>query len=88
MPARASGSWWVPREAYSRVAHTTVPADASTAFKEAIASAKRELELLTPRVPTVTITVTGPSTPEVTVDNDTVSAATLGFARPADPGGM
>jgi hypothetical protein len=74
------------QEAYSRVAHTTVTPDASAAFKEAIASARRELDLLSPRVPTVAITVTGASAPEVTVDTDVVSAATLGFPRPADPG--
>jgi PEGA domain len=74
------------QEAYSRVVHTTVPADASPAFVKAIEDARRELDALTPRVPSVIIQVKGSATPKVTVDGVEVPSAALGEQRPVDPG--
>lgn len=74
------------QEAYSRVIHTTIPADASPVFVKAIEDARRELEALTPRVPSVIIQVKGSSTPRVTLDGVEVPRAALGAQRPADPG--
>jgi hypothetical protein len=51
-----------------------------------LADAKAEIVTIPPRLPWVTITVTGPSDPTVTIDGVTISAASLGVKRPADPG--
>ncbi len=72
--------------AYSRVVHTTVPADASPAFVKAIEDARRELDALTPRVPSLIIQVKGTAAAKVTVDGVEVPSAALGEQRPLDPG--
>lgn len=74
------------QEAYSRVVHTTVPADASPVLVKAIEDARKELDALTPRVPSIVIVVKGSGTPKVTVDGTEVSNAALGEQRPIDPG--
>jgi hypothetical protein len=74
------------QELYSRVVHETIPANASAAFTRAVDDARRELDALTPRVPSVVITVKGSAAPKVTVDGVEVPNAALGVKRPADPG--
>ena len=74
------------QEAYSRVVHTVVPADASPVFIKAIEDARKELQVLGPRVPSVVIDVKGSDTPSVTLDDVEVPNAALGVQRPVDPG--
>jgi hypothetical protein len=74
------------QELYSRVAHETVPADASASFTNAVEDAKRELVALTPRLPGVVINVKGADGAKVTLDGTDVPSAAWGVRRPADPG--
>ena len=74
------------QELYSRVVHETIPPNASAAFTRAVDEARRELDALTPRVPSVIINVKGSAAPRVTVDGVEVPSVALGVKRPADPG--
>jgi hypothetical protein len=74
------------QELYSRAAHETLPANASSASKKAVRDAQKELDALTPRIPSVIITVTGSDAPRVTLDGAEIRAAALGVKRPVDPG--
>ncbi len=74
------------QELYSKVAHESVPADASASFTNAVTDAQRELAELTPRVPGVIINVKGTDAVKVTLDTTDVPNAALGVRRPADPG--
>ncbi|MFT3767791.1 MAG: hypothetical protein QM820_20235 [Minicystis sp.] len=80
------GKLLAAQEAYSRLAHETVPANAPAAFTNAVADAQRELAALQPRVPGVIINVKGPAEPKVTLDGGDVPNAALGVKRPVDPG--
>lgn len=80
------GKLLAAQEAYSRVTHEPVPANASAAFTNAIADAHKELAALAPRVPGVVIQVKGPAEPQVTLDGAPVPVAALGVKRPVDPG--
>jgi hypothetical protein len=53
---------------------------------KALADAKAEIGPITPRLPWLTITVTGPAHPRVTIDGAPIAEASLGVKRPADPG--
>jgi hypothetical protein len=74
------------QEAYSRVAHETVPPNASEAFVNAVSDAQRELAALAPRVPGLVVIVKGPSEPKVTIDGADVPRAALGVKWPVNPG--
>jgi hypothetical protein len=74
------------QEIYSRLVHETVPANASPAFLKAIEDARRELDALAPRVPSVVINVKGNDAPKVTLDDVEVPVAALGVKRFVDPG--
>jgi hypothetical protein len=59
------------------------------AFVEAKADAERELEALLPRLPQVTVTLSGKEAPQdvvVLVDGEALPAAFVGVKRPANPG--
>jgi hypothetical protein len=71
---------------YSRIVREGVPPGSPPAFTKAVDDARREIEALTQRVPTVIITVRGADQPQVTVDGVEVPAAALGVKRPVDPG--
>jgi hypothetical protein len=77
-------------ERYLTVSQTPLEADASSAFREAIASAASEREALQPRLASVFITVELPAdaagTASVTIDGTAVPAAMIGLKRPTDPG--
>jgi hypothetical protein len=73
-------------ENYSLIIREGVAPDAPAPWVQAVADAKAEIVAIPPRLPWVTITVTGPSDPVVTIDGVTVAAASLGVKRPADPG--
>jgi hypothetical protein len=74
------------QELYSLVVHEVLPSGASAAFVQAHEDAQRELDALSPRVPSVVIQVTGPAAPKVSVDGDDVPRMALGVRRPVDPG--
>jgi hypothetical protein len=73
-------------ENYSLIIREGVAPDAPQPWVQALADAKAEIVAIPPRLPWVTITVTGPSDPTVTIDGVTISSASLGVKRPADPG--
>lgn len=80
------GRWVEAQEAYGRIVREGVPAGAPEQFSLAIEEARRELQALTPRIPSVTVVVKGPSSATVTIDNAPIPAAAIGARRPADPG--
>jgi hypothetical protein len=63
-----------------------VAADAPAPWVKALADAKAEIAPITPRLPWITITVTGPAHPKVTIDGAPIAEASLGVKRAADPG--
>jgi hypothetical protein len=73
-------------ENYSLIIREGVAADAPQPWVKALADAKAEIGGITPRLPWVTITVTGPAHPKVTIDGAPIGEASLGVKRPADPG--
>ncbi len=75
-------------EAYIKIARTELAADSPDAFLSAQTAAEQELEALTPRIPQVTVTVSGESAEDVTVfaDGEALAEAFVGVKRPANPG--
>ncbi|WP_437282735.1 hypothetical protein WME90_19805 [Sorangium sp. So ce375] len=80
------GKWIAAQESYSRILREGAPEKSPEQFFEAIAAAQRELDALAPRIPQVLISVRGPDTATVTIDNEAVPRAALGVRRPVDPG--
>lgn len=74
------------QETLTRIVREGVAPGAPPAFAKAVSDAKKELEALAPRVPTLTIQVKGASSPAVTIDGAAVPSAALGAKRPVDPG--
>jgi hypothetical protein len=76
------------QELYNRIAHETLPANASTASKKAVADAQKELDALALRIPGVIldVKVKGAVAAKVTLDGAEVPTAALGVKRPVDPG--
>lgn len=73
-------------ENYSLIIRQGVAANAPAPWVQALADAKAEIATIPPRLPWITITVTGPSEPTVTIDGVPIATASLGVKRPADPG--
>jgi hypothetical protein len=73
-------------ENYSLIIREGVAPDAPQPWVQALADAKAEIVAIPARLPWVTITVTGPSDPVVTIDGVAIASASLGVKRPADPG--
>jgi hypothetical protein len=73
-------------ESYSQIIREGVAADAPAPWVKAVADAKAEIGPITPRLPWMTITVSGPAHPKVTIDGAPIAEASLGVKRPADPG--
>ncbi|MFW5739056.1 MAG: tetratricopeptide repeat protein [Myxococcota bacterium] len=76
------------RELYLELDRETLPNDAPPAFVQAQQDARAELEALEPRVPRITVDVTGggDETVEVTVNDKPMPVALVGLERPIDPG--
>ncbi len=83
---RGLGQLVAAEDAYSRVATSSLPSDASDAFRQALVDARAELAEIRLRVPAVTILVKGPATAKVTIDGAPVPSAALGVPRFVDPG--
>lgn len=78
----------VAQEKYILLTREKLGPDAPEVFQQAVAEGRRELELLEPRIPTLTIEVKAKRGAKVTVSMDgvTVSEAMIGMDRPVDPG--
>jgi hypothetical protein len=76
------------RESYLKITREQLSPDAPAAFKQARTSAEQELAALEPRIPYLTITVTGPGAQSatVTMDGDKVPRALVGVPHPVNPG--
>ncbi len=74
------------QELYSRIAHESLPSNASATMKKAVVDAEKELDALVLRIPSVVINVKGNDAFRVTLDGIEVRAAALGVKRPVDPG--
>jgi len=73
-------------ENYSIILREGVAADAPPPWVKALADAKAEIAALKPRLAALTISVSGPAHPHVTIDGAPIAEAALGVKRPADPG--
>jgi len=73
-------------ESYSQIIREGVAANAPAPWVKAVDDAKAEIGPLTPRLPWMTITVSGPAHPKVTIDGAPIAEASLDVKRPADPG--
>lgn len=73
-------------ELFARIVREGVPPSAPAPFVAAVAEARRLVEALAPRLPSVVITIKGPTSAKVTIDGVSVPAAALGVNRPVDPG--
>jgi PEGA domain len=73
-------------ETYNQIIREGVAADAPQPWVKALADAKAEIAPISSRLPWVTITVSGPAHPKVTIDGAPIAETSLGVKRPADPG--
>jgi hypothetical protein len=71
---------------YSRIVREGVPPNSPPAFAKAVEDARREIETLMSRIPSVIIVVRGASEVKVTIDGVEVPSAALGVKRLVDPG--
>ena len=74
------------QETYNRIGREGVAKGSPPTWAEAVATARKEVDALGPRVPQVVITVNGPAGAKVLIDDETIPTAALGVKRPADPG--
>jgi len=75
------------QESYNRIIRDGVPAGSPHSWSKALEDANKEVAALPARLPWVTITVLGPTNPEVIIDSTPVPIASLGVKRPVNPGG-
>jgi hypothetical protein len=73
-------------EAYNRIVREGVAPGAPAVFVAAVEAARAEVGGVQARIASVTITVVGPDTPTVTLDDQPVPVAALGVKRTVDPG--
>lgn len=73
-------------EAYNRIIREGVAPGGPDAFVKAVDAAKSEAAAVEARIASVTVTVTGPDNPTVTLDDQPLPMAALGIKRPVDPG--
>lgn len=80
------GHWVDAHETYTTIVREGVADNAPAPWSRALSDAKTELAELSARLPWITITVTGPAHPKVTIDGAPIGEASLGVKRPIDPG--
>jgi hypothetical protein len=73
-------------ETYSRVLHEPLPVSAPPAQIRSLDDARKEIEALKSRLPSVVLTVKGPDSAAVTLDGAPISSVSLGVPRFMDPG--
>src|SRR4051794_14717648 len=74
----ANGKFVAAQETYNRIIREGVAPGAPGAFVKAVDDAKNEVNSVSPRIAGVTITVAGPDSPKVSLDDTAVPAAALG----------
>jgi hypothetical protein len=74
------------QENYNRIIREGVPPNSPKSWSKAVDDANKEVGAISPRIPWVTISVLGPSNPEVVVDSTPVPQASLGVKRAINPG--
>jgi hypothetical protein len=74
------------QENYNRIIREGVAPNSPKSWSKAVEDANKEVGAISPRIPWVTITVLGPSNPEVVIDSTPVPAASLGVKRAINPG--
>jgi hypothetical protein len=74
------------QESYNRIIRDGVASGSPHSWTKALEDATREVGALPQRLPWVTITVLGPTNPEVVIDSTPVPIASLGVKRPVNPG--
>jgi len=76
------------REVYIKITREPLDANAPRAFRNAKATAQKELAAIGPRLPYISVVVqgAGPLPVTVTMDGQTVPQALVGVPRPVDPG--
>ena len=74
------------QENYNRIIREGVAPNSPKSWSKAVDDANKEVGAISPRIPWVTITVLGPSNPEVVIDSTPVPAASLGVKRAINPG--
>jgi hypothetical protein len=74
------------RESYLKVVNETMAPNAPTPWRDAKTDAQAEDATLEPRIPYVTIEITGAPTARVTMDGVEVLSAFIGVPQPVDPG--
>jgi hypothetical protein len=76
------------RESYLKITREKLATNAPEAFKQAHGAAAQELAALEPRIPYLTIGVTGPGadSASVSMDGNPVPKALVGVPHPVDPG--
>ncbi len=80
------GNYVEALENYNRVIREKLPPNASTGFVNAVRDAKKEVKGLDEKIGWVTIVVTGPDEPQVSLDDVELKTASLGVKRPVNPG--
>jgi hypothetical protein len=74
------------QESYNRIIRDGVAPSSPHSWTKALEDATKEVGALPQRLPWVTITVLGPTNPEVIIDSTPVPIASLGVKRPVNPG--
>lgn len=73
-------------ERYLVVSRAVVEPEAPDVHKEAVVSAREERDALLPRIPSITVTLSGATRAAVTLDGKAFPAVLLGVRAPIDPG--
>ena len=74
------------QESFNRIIREGVAPNSPRSWTKALEDATKEVDAITARLPWVTITVLGPTNPEVVIDSTPVPSASLGVKRPVNPG--
>jgi hypothetical protein len=74
------------QENYNRIIREGVAPNSPKSWSKAVDDANKEVGAISPRIPWVTISVLGPSNPEVVIDSTPVPHASLGVKRAINPG--
>jgi hypothetical protein len=80
------GRWVSAQETYGRIVREGAAPGAPAAFVRAVDDARKELDALAPRVPSLVIELKGAPAATVLIDGAPIPAAALGIKRPVDPG--
>jgi hypothetical protein len=80
------GQWVAAQELLNRILREGAPPGSPPAWAKALVTARKELDALAPRIPSVIINVKGAPSSRVTIDGVPLPSAGLGVNRVVDPG--